>query len=251
MKSGITTAVILAAGLGSRLGDLKENRPKAFLKIGGETLIDRSIRLLLSRGITSIIIGTGYKNEEFDALATIYPEVKTAKNEFYANTGSMFTLYSMYELINDSFLLLEGDLLYEADGLDQLLNDNRDSVILASNATHSGDEVYIQCSESGTLERMSKQKKQLSNVCGELVGISKLSYDVFARMYAWATRKYDQKEFQLHYEDALVGVSDEMGLFVKVLIDMAWCEIDDASHLDRAVSIVYPKIKEREKLHEG
>ncbi|MEQ8361608.1 MAG: phosphocholine cytidylyltransferase family protein [Cyclobacteriaceae bacterium] len=245
MANSIDTAVILAAGLGSRLGALKENKPKAFVEVGGVTLIDRSIQLLIDKGISQIIIGTGYVNEEFDGLRLRYPQLVTLKNPIYDKTGSMYTLYLLQELIKGPFLLLEGDLLYEPAALDYVLDDEQDNIILASDATLSGDEVFIQSSSEGLLEQMSKDKGKLTRTSGELVGISKLTLTALKTMATFAKAQYDNNNYQIHYEDALVGVSGEMALNVKVVEDMAWCEIDDPSHFQRAISVVYPKILSR------
>lgn len=245
MTTSVHTAVILAAGLGSRLGDLKENKPKAFVKVGGQSLIDRSVQSLIKKGITNIIIGTGYLSEQFDALAKDYPQIRTCRNKDYDKTGSMYTLYLLRELITAPFLLLEGDLLYEPAALSYLLEDETKNIILASDATHSGDEVFIQSNTSGFLEQMNKDKNKLSNISGELVGISKLSKETLTQMCEFAETQYAQNQYAIHYEDTMVGVAKSVNLFVKVVKDMAWCEIDDPSHFQRAVSEVYPKILKR------
>jgi 2-aminoethylphosphonate-pyruvate transaminase len=245
MAKSIDTAVILAAGLGSRLGDLKKNKPKAFVEVGGATLIDRSIQLLIAKGINRIIIGTGYLNEAFDELTQRYSQVVTFKNAIYDKTGSMYTLYILQELIKNSFLLLEGDLLYEPMALDYILEDSNENIILASDATLSGDEVFIQSDSQGLLEGMSKDKSKLKHISGELVGISKLTLNALESMVSFAEKQYNKHDFHIHYEDAMVGISKEVALHVKVVEDMAWCEIDDPSHLQRALSVVYPKILTR------
>lgn len=247
MSSSIRTAVILAAGLGSRLGNIKENKPKAFVKIGGESLIERSIQLLVKKGINNIIIGTGYLSEEFDALKDKFPQVSTCRNPDYEKTGSMYTLFVLKELVNEPFLLLEGDLLYESAALDYLLNDKNENIILASDATQSGDEVFIQCNDRGMLQQMSKERASLSYITGELVGISKLSIESLEAMCAFANSQYERGNREIHYEDAMVGISNEVDLFVRVIEDLAWCEIDDPSHFERANSVVYPKIIKREQ----
>ena len=112
-------AVILAAGLGSRLGDIKKNLPKGFLYMESlqETLIERSLRLLKEAGIQEVIIGTGYENKAYNALADRLSakdfKIMTHKNEDFATTGSAYTLWCLRELITQDFLLLESDLVYE------------------------------------------------------------------------------------------------------------------------------------------
>ena len=246
MKRGINTAVILAAGLGSRLGNLKEDRPKGFLQVGDESLIERSIRLLKKNGISDIIVGTGYGSHYFDQLRDSYNEISTLKNPIFADSGSMYTLYLLRQKISGPFLLLESDLLYEEDALHQLLKDKKDDIILASDATQSGDEVYVQSSKDRLLQKMSKESAELDYISGELVGISKLSERTLTKMMGYVCSAFDQGNFHVHYEDALVGISQESQLFVKVIKDLAWCEIDDADHLKRATSVVLPKMITRD-----
>ncbi|MEZ4971998.1 MAG: phosphocholine cytidylyltransferase family protein [Cyclobacteriaceae bacterium] len=247
MIKSIDTAVILAAGLGSRLGDLKEEKPKAFVTVGAETLIHRSLRLLVKKGITRIIIGTGYQSEFFDNLKTEFSQIETRRNDQYAETGSMYTLFNIRDMVTDSFLLLEGDLLYEENAIELLLNDDHADIILASDATHSGDEVFIQHSSERNLELMSKDRSRLQSIDGELVGISKLSSETFKTLWQYAEQQYKEKRMEIHYEDAMVGISKELPLFVKVVKDLAWCEIDDPNHYRRAIEVIYPKILKREK----
>lgn len=245
MSAPVTTAVILAAGLGSRLKDRTLEKPKAFLEIGGKSLIERSIENLLSKGIQKIIIGTGYLHQYFDDLRETYPQLITKRNDEYASTGSLYTLYVVKELLDGPFLLLEGDLLYEPAALDYLLEDSRDTIVLGSDATDSGDEVYIQCTDKGFLQTMNKDKNALAHADAELIGISKLSLDALNQMVLFAKTKYEQGNNELHYEDGLVGIAPIQNIAIKIVNDLAWCEIDDEQHLQRALTVVYPKIVSR------
>jgi len=245
MISSIRTAVILAAGMGTRLGGFTKEQPKGFLEIDGQSLIERSIRNLLDHGISNIIIGTGYFHEHFDLLRQKFPGVTTCRNEDFAVTGSMFTLYTLRRLVNGPFLLLESDLLYEPGAIDYLLSDSGENIILASGPTRSGDEVFIQHSPGKLLENMSKDRSVLSHIDGELVGISKLSIQALEKMVTFSEGHFREGRRTMHYEDAMVGVSREQEIAIKVIEDLAWCEIDDENHLQRALSIVYPKIVER------
>lgn len=242
----VTTAVILAAGLGSRLKGRTRERPKAFLEIDGKSLIRRSVDNLLQAGITKIVIGTGYLSECFDALKSTYPMITTVKNEDFALTGSMYTLYTLRHTLTKDFLLLESDLLYEKAALSALTNDPRQDIILASGATHSNDEVYIEADDSKHLVNMSKTPEDLRHISGELTGLNKVSYAAYWRMCDYARARYATGDRALHYEDALVGIAGETGIFMKKINDLAWCEIDDEHHLTRARRLIYPKILMRD-----
>lgn len=244
MNLSITTGVILAAGLGSRLADRTKEKPKGFIEVEGKSLIERSISNLLAAGIQKIIIGTGYLHEHFDSLREKYP-IETLRNEDFSITGSMYTLYVLRHLIDGPFLLLESDLLYEDHAIDYLVKDPLENVILASGPTNSGDEVFIEASHQNELQHMSKDRGILKHISGELVGITKLSVTALNAMSSFAEGEYKKGNLVMHYEDALVGIAKHHQVYVKVIDDLVWCEIDDENHLSRALNIIYPKIKER------
>src|SRR5687767_5674435 len=106
MNLKVSTAVILAAGLGSRLKHHTQAQPKGFLEIDGMSLIERSINALLRAGFKEIVIGTGYLYEHFERLKKKYP-ITTFRNEDYSVTGSMYTLHVVRNLVKNPFLLLE------------------------------------------------------------------------------------------------------------------------------------------------
>lgn len=109
----IKTAVILAAGMGTRLGERTKNQPKGFLMLDEKPIVEQSICKLLEMGIEKIVIGTGYLAEAYERLATRYPQITCVRNDEYEKTGSMYTLYNLKDHISDDFLLLESDLIYE------------------------------------------------------------------------------------------------------------------------------------------
>lgn len=244
----VNTAVILAAGLGSRLKERTKDIPKGFLEIEDKAIVELSIQKLIEAGISRIVIGTGYLSEQYDQLKAKYPQIITCKSERFAETGSMYTLYNLRHLIDTDFLLLESDLIYDKSGLVELISDPHPDVILASGKTGSKDEVYIQTNEDGNLVNMSKITDELDHISGELVGISKVSLPTFRKMVAFAKASYKQEDLDIHYEDDFVGISSEIAIYIKIIEGYAWCEIDDENHLNRALSLVYPRIVEAENL---
>lgn len=244
----IKTAVILAAGLGSRMKDRTKSNPKGFVEVDGKAIVERSIEKLIDAGITTIIIGTGYLSEHYDRLKGKYPQIITCRSSRYAETGSMFTLYNLRELVKDDFLLLESDLLYDRNGLRELINDSRPDIILASGKTGSNDEVYIEADNNHNLVNMSKKADDLAQISGELVGISKISLPTFDKMLAYAETQFGHGGNQFHYENDFVGISGDVSIYVKKIEDYRWCEIDDEDHLNRALTLVYPRIIEAEQL---
>ncbi|PAF41424.1 NTP transferase domain-containing protein [Helicobacter sp. 11S02596-1] len=223
-------AVILAAGLGSRLKGIIE-KPKGFLKPRnlGESLIQRSLRLLFEAGIQRIYIGAGHLAQHYHALSSQTKNLTIIENPHYQNTGSAQTLEMFRGILKNDFLLLESDLLYEKSALEILLGDLRADLVLASDFTYSSDEVYLEISD-GKLCNLSKDKNALKHIDAELSGLSKISLATFE------TLLLDTKD----YEYALKG-------FPVCIAEFLWCEIDDLSHLERAESQIIPKILSKEK----
>jgi 2-aminoethylphosphonate-pyruvate transaminase len=241
----VKTAVILAAGLGSRLKDRTNDMPKGFITVGGKSLIEQSVFKLFKAGIEKILIGTGHASHFYDRFAQNYSgAISCVRNEKYSETGSMYTLYNMKDYINEGFLLLESDLLYDPSGLAILQKMKDPDVILASGRTNSNDEVFIEADSNGKLIKMSKNHGELKSIFGELVGITKISYATFQKMCRFAEKEFPDKP-KLDYEYALVGVTGSTNILVKKVEDYIWCEIDDEAHLRRAEADIFPRIKEQ------
>ncbi len=236
----INTAVILAAGLGSRLGNHTTLKPKGFMHVDDFTLIDRSINLLINSGIERILIGTGYLSEVYEEYAQQYPQIQCVKSDLYETTSSMYTLYNIRDNISDDFLLLESDLLYEQRALNEILEDNHDDIVLGSGKTTSGDEVYIQTDNNSNLVNMSKDASELVTIDTELVGISKVSIKRYLMMCNLFEAEPNKK---IDYEYIMVQSSRLEPFYVKNVTDLVWCEIDDDNHLQRALTQILPKIR--------
>jgi 2-aminoethylphosphonate-pyruvate transaminase len=244
-QSLIETAAILAGGRGTRLGALAGGMPKGFLALGHRPIVQESIEKLIDCGISRIVIGTGFGAQHYDQLADLYTQVHCIRNEEYAHSGSMRTLYQLRDVLTDRFLLLESDLIYERAALEAFVRSDSDDVILASDFTSSGDEVYIEADQSSNLVAMSKDPLALSHVDAELVGICSISPKAYSAMCDFAGDVFEHT-LQLDYEAALVGIAGEAPIRVLRVDGLAWAEIDDESHLHRARELVYPEILRRD-----
>ena len=160
----------------------------------------------------------------------------------------MGTLEVCVPYIKGDFLLLESDLIYDSVGLKVLHNETLKNVILASGKSNSHDEVYLKTNEDGILCDVSKNKEQIGEPAGELVGITKISLDCLNKMMAYYKSSPDL--IKLDYESALKQVSLEgEPVYVHKIEYYSWTEIDDESMLDRALNEIWPRIKENESLH--
>lgn len=243
MRDELNAAVILAAGMGTRLRDIIGEKPKGFLELEGKELILHSIEKLKSLGINNILLVTGYQENFYvECLQEIHPGVQFLTNQDYSITGSMHSLFLAKSKVRSDFLLLESDIYFENRALSSLLNFERSDGVLISGKTGSGDEVYVY-GENEQINHISKKQLREKKVQGELVGISKISYKLFGEMCDYYS---DNISFpsNYHYEDCFSDISKGRRLDYLKIEDLAWTEIDDHTHYRRAVDKIVPKVRE-------
>lgn len=225
------TAVIMAAGMGTRFGSMTEERPKGFIEAGGKAMVVRSVETLISCGIERIIIGTGYLREAYEVLAKQYPQIECCFSPRYAETNSMYTLYNCREMIGqEDFLLLESDLVFERRAITSLMNCAKPDVMLITPVTKFQDQYYVESNSEGTLTNCSVNKDEVE-VRGELVGIHKLSNAFYKKMCADYGQKVAQQP-KLGYEYELLYMSQHVQpVYVLCEEGLKWYEIDDIDDL--------------------
>ena len=173
--------IILAAGMGSRLGPLTNDKPKCMIKLLGQTLIERQIKIFHSYGINDITIVTGYKSKVVDI-----PDVNYVNNPNYETTNMNESLFCALKPSNSSVLVTYGDIVFEPKIVQQMLeitNDIRLAVRInwkeyyQNRTMHPLSEAENVLIENGRiLETRKNISKALENQqIGEFLGIMMLS----------------------------------------------------------------------------
>ena len=175
--------IILAAGMGSRLRPLTNDKPKCMIKLFNETLIERQIKIFHSCNINDITIVTGYRNEMIDI-----PDVNYVKNENYETTNMNESLFCALEPSNSPVLVTYSDIVFEQKIIQQML-EITDGIRLAVNLNWKK---YYQNRKNHPLseaenvlvenERILQIRKNISKSLqnqqiGEFLGIMMLSSD--------------------------------------------------------------------------
>ena len=118
-------AIILAAGMGKRLGELTQGNTKCMVKVGGETLIARLLRQLDKQNLSKIILVVGYKAKELKEYLTtisIKTPIEFVENSVYDQTNNIYSLYLAKDhLTSEDTLLFESDLIMEDAVITKLL----------------------------------------------------------------------------------------------------------------------------------
>jgi choline kinase len=227
----VRTAVIMAAGLGTRFGEKTKSIPKGFIEVGGTSMIERSVKTIINCGIQRIIIGTGYMKEMYESLSLDYPEILCVYSEHYSTTNSMWTLWNCSEAIgSEDFLLFESDLVFEKRAISELIDSNQENIMLCSDVTKFQDSYFIEYDSNNYLINCSVNK-DLLNVSGELVGIHKISSSLFKKLNTFYSSIKDT-EPKMGYEFALLHMAKKMNdIYVLKIPHLKWYEIDDEEDL--------------------
>lgn len=227
----ISTAVIMAAGLGTRFGQMTEKIPKGFVPFKGEPMVVHSIKTLIDCGINRIIIGTGYKKEAYEDLKADFSQIECVFSSCYADTNSMYTLYNCREAIgNDDFILLESDLVFEKKAITSLQDCEFENAMLITPITKFQDQYYVEMNDNCILTNCSTNKNEIKP-SGELVGIHKLSNKFYQKMCS-DYEKFVNEKSKLGYEYQLLYMSQHIiPMNVLKLECLQWYEIDDVDDL--------------------
>lgn len=220
--------------MGTRFGQMTEKIPKGFIPYNGIPMVVRSIRTLIDCGIDRIIIGTGYKKEEYESLAKDYPQIECVFSPRYAETNSMYTLYNCRDAIGrNDFILLESDLVFEKKAITSLMECPYESAMLITPVTKFQDQYYVEMNDKCQLVNCSTDKTKI-NPSGELVGIHKIGSEFF-RILVDEYDKIVQEKPKLGYEFQLLDVSKRIRPMNVLKVDgLQWYEIDDINDLDFA-----------------
>ena len=153
-------AVILAAGIASRLRPLTNDRPKCLLEIGGKCLLQRSFDGLIQNGITEFVVVTGYLHEQIEAfLNNRYQEVSITYiyNEQYASTNNIYSLWlARPEVEGKEMLLLDSDILFDPQIVARLLASEHQDILALNNHPLGEEEMKIVPDGEGKVKEISK-----------------------------------------------------------------------------------------------
>lgn len=195
-------AIIIAAGPASRLNPLTNDRPKCLLEIAGKPILEHQIGILKSCGITDISVIKGYKKEKIN-----YPNLKYYINDNYQNNNILNSLFYAEKEMNDEFIVMYSDILFEKSVIEELLKSQKDISIVVDtdwqdyyqgrtkHPIAEAENVIIQGKKIIKIGKYLKAEES----SGEFIGMAKFSKkggEIFRREFQKAKNGYINKPFQ-------------------------------------------------------
>ena len=248
-------AIILAAGMGRRLGELTNDNTKCMLEVNGTRLINRTLDAIAAVGIKRAILVVGYKAENvkrwvgqsYNGIEIVYVE-----NPIYDQTNNIYSLFLAKEhLLNDDTILLESDLIFEPCVLSRIIDEPYPNLALVDKYESWMDGTVVTLDERLKIKGFfTKEEFRYSDIDSyyKTVNIYKFSrefsethYVPFLEAYCHALGR------NVYYEQVLkvITLLDDSPLKALPLSGEKWYEIDDIQDLDIASSIFARSDEER------
>ena len=220
-------AIIMAAGKGSRLGSLTQEKPKSFLEIRGIKLIEYNIALLHEHGIKDIIIVTGYQNEMFEELAEKTEGIRCVYNPFYEMTNVLGSFFMAQEYLADTdTVYMHADTLCAPEIFEIMLRTDAD-MVLPVEFKECDEEAMKVKTNNGLVIEISKNIP-CSEGEGEFIGIMKIGRRILPDLKKASKELMNNKEFLSYFEGAVQKLIDWGGYEIKTIStgEYFWGEID-------------------------
>ncbi|WP_289732628.1 aminotransferase class I/II-fold pyridoxal phosphate-dependent enzyme [uncultured Duncaniella sp.] len=240
-------AIILAAGMGRRLGELTKGNTKCMLEVNGEKLIDRVIRRLFALDLKRIVIVVGYERANLmDYLRTAYPalDIEFVENPIYDKTNNIYSLWLAKDyLMEDDTLLLESDLIFEDSVIDCAVHSPYQNIALVAKYQPWMDGTMI-CKDSNdnivTFIPKSAFEYDDTDSYYKTVNIYKFSREFSSKRYLPFLEAYIKAMGNNEYYEQVLRVMtliDNCDIKAVDIADRKWYEIDDVQDLRIAETI--------------
>ena len=194
-------AIIMAAGKGSRLGDLTEDLPKSLLEIKGKKLIDINIALLHRYGIWDITIVTGFQDKKIIKETKGIPGIRLVYNPFYEFTNVIGSYYMGMKNLHDDFIYLHADTLCDIGIFEELLDAEGDIVLPVDKKPCDDEAMKVRLENEKIVEITKQMSCDMAD--GEFIGICKINKCVIDDLNDSTIKVLRDKEFSSYFEGAL------------------------------------------------
>ncbi len=236
-------AVILAAGMGTRLRPLTNSRPKCLVEVHGKPIVQHQLESLANVGVAECILVTGYLSDqlrEHFGREFCGVEISYVENERYAETNNLYSLWLAIKELDDDITLLEGDLIFEDALLEQLFAIPEPNVAVVDRYQPFMDGTVI-LAEGRVAKTMVLKKDQGGNFdysrALKTVNIYRLSgKDLSHRIIPELTRYVVEEKTDQYYEAVFADLVSREVLELSILQTKAtkWAEIDTIEDLKLA-----------------
>lgn len=235
-------AVILAAGMASRLRPLTDDRPKCLLTVGTRCLLQRTVDSIKAAGITELVVVTGYRGEMIREFITAHygdMNVSFIDNADYKTTNNIYSLWLTKDHVaGKDFILLDSDILFDGGIITRLL-DTKGTCLSVNTHNLGEEEIKVITDNNGNVVEISKVCS-IEKAIGESVGIEKMQADYSRALFEELSVMIEQEKLvDIFYERAFERLIPQGHLFKVVnTTDLFSIELDTVEDFNQAKKLI-------------
>lgn len=227
-------AIILNSGEGKRMGDLTHDKPKCMVRLNGETLLSRQLRILKDVGIDDVVITTGPHEgilREYADINSHGLKIRYVHNPLYNETNYIYSLYLVKDLIDDDILLMHGDLLFSESVLEMLMEEHERSVSVVSYDRDPPEKDFKAVVDDGTVKKIGVDVQGVF-----FQPLYRMKKGDFVLWMNSIESFVERGNSNVYAEDALNPLLDSGDVFLYAvdIINEICMEIDDVEDLEKA-----------------
>jgi choline kinase len=237
-------AVILAAGVGKRLWEVTQHRPKCLIEIGGRSLLHRYLESLVSVGIRRAEIVVGYKQEMIRAAVEqdcCGVNVTFLVNEQF-HKGSISSLWIARTALDDDTIVMDADVLFHPEILRRLVASPCENALLMDETVQQTGEECMVVVAGGRVIALTKNMPDRYDYAGEGVGFFRVRHADTPHVVSSLRGYIDRGSWDMEYEDALRPYFQDVRVGYERIGGLPWTEIDFIEDVKKAELEVLPKL---------
>ena len=226
-------AIILAAGVGRRLGESVTEQPKCLLELGGRTLLDRMLDALSAAGVREMTVVVGHLGEQIQAAVAGRPGVRTVFNPEFRK-GAILSLWTAREELDDDVLIMDADVLFPVEMLRRLVESPRENCFLMDTRAANDGEAQMLMARNGRVLDIARGLHGDFDACGESIGFLKLGREGAEKLRALLEAALRGGRDGIEHEEVYPVLMRECVIGYETVDDLPWLEIDFPEDVDRA-----------------
>ncbi len=229
-------ALLMAAGMGTRMKMDIKGIPKSTVDIGGITLIENTIRELKNHTIEEIGIVVGYKANVFYELFK-NNQVTFFYNPFFDCTNSIASLWFAREFIkNDDFLFLNADVFFENKAMDLIISEKKSPVLFVDPRRKEEGDYKFHYRDHKLMNH--GKNLPINEISGEYIGIAKVGQDFIPTFKERLDDLIQNQQHDLWWENILYSFLGEREIYVKDIGTNFWGEVDSIDDYKRIIQFL-------------
>ena len=235
-------AIVLAAGIGTRLNPMTNGLPKCLVRFGDRSLIDMQVEALLAAGVDDIVLVVGYEADQVRRHCRPLPAVRFVENPDFGSTNSIYSLWLARAFLDCETFLFNCDIVFHPLLIERMLGGDRPNAIAVdSHAPPVAGEMNVRIRETGAVAAIGKDLDP--SICqAQSVQLARFDSSGARSVASEVERLVGGRRKDVFPTSAYGPLIERGELFAVEGGDLPWAEIDSVDDYNAAVASVLPRL---------